>query len=103
MFKFPVQGANKFLLNTAYQSSHTILVACLLLILFSSWNTENVCPSNLQLCLLIYNASNIIIFNVWFGLFTFFRSAVVATAWHPNGSCMVSCDKNKHIVLWTDI
>jgi len=31
------------------------------------------------------------------------KSAVVATAWHPNGTCMLSCDKNKHIVLWTDI
>lgn len=36
-------------------------------------------------------------------LFLSRRSAVVATAWHPGGTCMVSCDKNKHVVLWTDI
>ncbi|XP_057302347.1 autophagy-related protein 16-1-like [Hydractinia symbiolongicarpus] len=31
------------------------------------------------------------------------KNAVVATAWHPNGTCLLSCDKNKHVVLWTDV
>ncbi|XP_065643798.1 autophagy-related protein 16-1 isoform X9 [Hydra vulgaris] len=30
------------------------------------------------------------------------KSAVIATAWHPNGSCILSSDKNKHVILWND-
>ncbi|XP_065055783.1 autophagy-related protein 16-1-like [Rhopilema esculentum] len=31
------------------------------------------------------------------------KSSVVACAWHPNGSSLVTCDRNKHLIMWTDI
>nr|XP_047131000.1 autophagy-related protein 16-1 isoform X5 [Hydra vulgaris] len=30
------------------------------------------------------------------------KSAVIATAWHPHGSSILSSDKNKHVILWND-
>ncbi|XP_065643779.1 autophagy-related protein 16-like [Hydra vulgaris] len=33
---------------------------------------------------------------------TIFMSAVIATAWHPNGYFILSSDKNKHLILWND-
>lgn len=31
------------------------------------------------------------------------KTAVVATAWHPGGTMLLSSDRNKHVVLWTDV
>jgi len=31
------------------------------------------------------------------------KSSVIATSWHPNGTCLISCDKNKQVILWTDV
>ena len=31
------------------------------------------------------------------------KTAVVATAWHPTGTLLLSSDRNKHIVLWADV
>lgn len=29
-------------------------------------------------------------------------SAVVVCAWHPTGSSIISCDRNKHAIIWTN-
>jgi len=31
------------------------------------------------------------------------KTAVVATAWHPSGTLLLSSDRNKHVILWTDV
>jgi len=29
-------------------------------------------------------------------------SSVIVCAWHPDGSSIISCDRNKHAILWTN-
>lgn len=29
-------------------------------------------------------------------------SSVVVCAWHPDGSSLISCDRNKHAIIWTN-
>jgi len=31
------------------------------------------------------------------------KNSVIACAWHPNGSALLTCDRGKHLVMWTDI
>lgn len=31
------------------------------------------------------------------------KNAVIATSWHPSGTMLLSSDRNKNVVLWTDV